>query len=169
METKLFDHEENFQKQLKDSQEFVNYWVEIIQRKICLKLNPIHSVTLQQKVLCDTQEGIEFKFDRIMKSSGNFWIEFEEKHHPDQEEYIPSGILRKDNTWLWAVGDFETLYFFPKKALLSEYRKGCSRVLPNDKKTSRAFLLPIEQATKISILELTPIEKKELAAINNGE
>jgi hypothetical protein len=155
METSVNKFEKNFQQKLEDSKEFVNYWIEIICRKLCLKLTPVYSSNLQKKSLCDTQEGIEFKWDDIQGDTKNFWIEFKEKHNPAQEEYVNSGILRKDNSWLWAIGDFEKLYFLPKRALLNEHKTKKWEEKENHKKTSWGMVLPQYRAKEISILELT--------------
>jgi len=140
MEMKL-DYKENYQKLLKESEEFVKYWMGIIQRKMCLRLTPVDSENLQKAVLCDTQEGFEFKYDRKVKETGNFWIEIGEKRDPSQKEYVPSGILRKDNAWMYCIGNYDELFFFPKQALIRMYTSRSVEIIENHEKTSRGFLL----------------------------
>ena len=140
METK-FNYKENYQKLLKESEEFVKYWMGIIQRKMCLRLTPVDSENLQKAVLCDTQEGFEFKYDRIFKETGNFWIEIGEKRDPTQKKYVPSGILRKDNSWMYCIGNYDELFFFPKRTLIRMYNSGAVKIKENHEKTSMGFLL----------------------------
>lgn len=90
--------------------------------------------------------GIEIKYDKKFRDTGNLYIELKEKSNPNNNNYIESGINRDDNTWLYVIGDYKTLFMFGKKMLyfLSfKYRK-----VENNTKTSIGFLLPIEEAKK---------------------
>ena len=155
------DYKENYQKLLKESQEFVNYWLGIIQRRMCLKLTPVDSENLQKAVLCDTQEGFEFKYDRKFKETGNFWIEIEEKRDPSQEKYVLSGILREDNAWMYCIGNYDELFFLPKRTLISLYNSGKVKTMDNNEKTSRGFLINKLTAIMHSVAELTCLDKTE--------
>ena len=147
---------DNYLKQLEESQEFVSYWIELINRKTSMELTPIYSSTLQRKMLCDTREGFEFKYDRKSSTSKNFWIEIAEKNDPTQEDFVDAGICRKDNAWMYCMGDFEKLWFLPKRKLLEEYKKGEHKILSNKAGTSRGFLLDKGYASQnISVLEIT--------------
>ena len=156
-----FNYKENYQKLLKESQEFVNYWLGIIQRKMCLKLTPVDSENLQKEILCDTQEGFEFKYDRKFKETGNLWIEIEEKRNPAQEKYVPSGILREDNGWIYCIGNYDKLFFFPKQELVNMYNSGEARIIENNEKTSRGFLIDTLTAKTTCAIELTCLDKTE--------
>lgn len=149
------NYEDNFKNELKQSREFVNYWIGVINRKMCWKLTPVDSSKLQQTQLCDTQEGFEFKWDKKFEDTGNFWIEIEEKHHPDQEKYIPSGILRDDNTVFYCIGNFNILYFVPKRTLLTAYNSGKWTIRENNQKTSKGFLVSRINIQMWSVFELT--------------
>ena len=84
--------------------------------------------------------GIEIKFDDMFSKTGNLYIEYEEKSHPNNKNYVPSGIERKDNSWLWVQGNYEVLYIFAKKDL-KRYKtelKVRHIVTP----TSKGYLLP---------------------------
>ena len=156
--------QDNYLQKIKESHEFVNYWIEIINRKISLELTPIHSSNLQRRSLCDTREGFEFKNDKISTTSKNFWIEIAEKNNPSQDEFFPSGICRKDNAWMYCMGDFEKLWFLPKRKLLEEYASKKWTVIPNKEGTSMAFLLDKEYVAKnISVLEITANLEEKVA------
>ena len=60
-----------------------------------------------------------------------------------------------DNSWMWAIGDFEQLYFLPKRTLLKEYESKKWEEKENNEKTSWGMVLPQKRAKEISILELT--------------
>ncbi len=61
--------------------------------------------------------GAEIKRDGNFRETGNLYIEVAEKAHPDRATYSPSGINRADNSWLFVIGDEETIYIFSTKYL----------------------------------------------------
>uniref|UniRef100_A0A6M3LG26 Uncharacterized protein n=1 Tax=viral metagenome TaxID=1070528 RepID=A0A6M3LG26_9ZZZZ len=94
----------------------------------------------------ENKMGVEIKHDKMFRDTGNLYIELEEKSNPDNKNYIKSGIKRNDNTWLYVIGDYKTIYIFPKNLLLKlseEYEP-----IENNTKTSIGFLLPIKEAEK---------------------
>ena len=52
--------------------------------------------------------GAEIKRDGNFRDTGNLYIEVAEKAHPSREHYTDSGIFRKDNSWLFCIGDEKT-------------------------------------------------------------
>lgn len=106
---------------------------------------------VSKKYQCSTGEnkiGIEIKYDKKFRETQNLYIEIKEKSNPDNATYIQSGIDRNDNTWLYAIGDYKTIYIFSKnilQQLSGEYNK-----IENSTKTSMGFLLPICEAEKYS-------------------
>ena len=92
--------------------------------------------------------GIEIKYDNKFRDTGNLYIELKEKKHPSNENYIPSGINRRDNTWLYIIGDYKTIYIFSKNLLLQLAKK--YNEIENATHTSIGFLLPIVEAEKYS-------------------
>lgn len=61
--------------------------------------------------------GIEIKFDDKFERTGNLYIECAEKSHPDNDQYMPSGIYRYDNSWLYAIGNYQVVYLFVTRHL----------------------------------------------------
>lgn len=94
--------------------------------------------------------GAEIKRDGMFRKTGNLYIEVEEKSHPDKSNYTPSGIHRKDNSWLFVIGDEKTIYIFSTKYL----RLLESRYFHVEKPTSRGFLMPLEEAEKYCIRKI---------------
>jgi len=93
-----------------------------------------------QLLIGETLQGIEVKFDDKYAKTGNLWIETAEKTSPELRNYSPSGIFRSDNTWLYIIGDYTTLFVFGKKTL----QRLCEDfdIIENNRRTSRGFLLP---------------------------
>lgn len=61
--------------------------------------------------------GLEIKYDRKMAGTGNIYIEVAEKSNPANEQYVPSGIYRQDNSWLFGIGDYTKFFIFTKRFL----------------------------------------------------
>jgi len=100
-----------------------------------------------QDKLGENMLGAEIKRDGKFMQTGNLYIETAEKSHPDNPAYVPSGIMRSDNSWLYVIGDEKTLYVFSVKYLRKLAGRFKSIVTP----TSRAFLMPIPDADNYCI------------------
>lgn len=98
----------------------------------------------------ESSEGIEFKFDRKLGSTGNLYIEYAETNKYGQ--WIDSGILRKDNAWLYVIGNENKLYIFEKKILAYMYYEGKDLshrdLIHKNINTSKGFLLKAAEAEK---------------------
>lgn len=102
----------------------------------------------------ESLQGIEIKYDARCTGdctyyknnpTGNVVIECFEKTHKDNPKWIPSGILRNDNTWLYVVGNHDQIWIFSKKRLKNLYdanRYGCTQTLD----TVKNMLMPISHA-----------------------
>lgn len=109
----------------------------------------------------ESLNGVEIKHDEKYRSTGNLWIEVGEKAMPRAGDFMPSGILRPDNTWLYVIGDYQTLFLFAKRTLVQIWESGKFRVIENDRKTSQGFLLPDATARKWAAL----IEESDLKPV----
>lgn len=99
-----------------------------------------------QYLVGENRIGFEIKFDERLKKTGNLYIEIAEKSHPDNKDYVPSGIYRKDNSWLWAIGNREYIYIFGKNILNLLHTPKRYQEVENKTKTSKGFLLPTEKS-----------------------
>lgn len=97
--------------------------------------------------------GAEIKRDGKFRETGNLYIELAEKSHPDNASFVSSGISRKDNSWLYVIGDEKTLYIFSIKYL----QKLSSRYRFVETPTSRGFLLPLAEAEKYCLRKLEDV------------
>lgn len=109
---------------------------------------PLVAFSSKQKQLSgENKAGIEIKLDQLMDKTGNIYIETSEKSNPKKQQYTPSGIYRDDNTWLYAIGNYSTVYIIPKKYLKMLDGKYRTTKTP----TSTGFLMPLADAEKYSI------------------
>ena len=150
---------EDYYECLHEAQEFEQFWCEVIEHKLHLKLTRIQAKENQAKFLCDTKEGFEFKHNRGMEKYKGVFIEVSQKMDKDDPDFMLSSISKRDNSWMYCIGDFTKLYFVPKKALVAEYESKKYEIKPNKKKTALGFRLPLFRLEEISVLELTPIDK----------
>lgn len=98
--------------------------------------------------------GIEIKFDERLDETGNLYIECAEKSHPNNFHFVPSGIYRMDNSWLYAIGNYRVVYVFLTRHLRWLHEKRC--FAKKEIATSKGFLLPEMIAKKYAARVLDP-------------
>jgi hypothetical protein len=117
-----------------------------------------YSSKMNQYTQGESITGIEIKYDRKWRTSGNLYIETHERTTTDRP-FVKSGILREDNTWLWAIGDDSKLFLIGKKQLLLAYRMGKYRTVVTA--TSKGFLLPVEDAEQYLAVRTVELQEGE--------
>lgn len=93
----------------------------------------------------ESANGVEVKFDRLFRQTGNLYFETAERTSTSKG-FVPSGIHRADNTWLWVIGDYSTLFIFPKNVLQLVER----RFIPKITATSKGYVMPLSEAKKLA-------------------
>ncbi len=94
----------------------------------------------------ENKQGIEIKLDRDILGTGNVSIEVGEKTRTKNLSFIPSGILRDDNSWLYIQGNYQIIFVFAKSILKLLHKSGRYQI---DKlETIQRFLLPIKDAKR---------------------
>lgn len=92
----------------------------------------------------ENKAGLEIKNDQKFRSTGNFYVEYAEKSDARNLSFVPSGIMRSDNTWLYLMGDYEEIFVFGKCHLVLAMKRPCFRHV--EIPTSKGFLLPVDAA-----------------------
>jgi hypothetical protein len=105
----------------------------------------IHSKTFQYQT-GENLQGFEIKLDRYFIGTGRLSIEVAEKTRADDKDWIPSGIYRKDRSWLYIQGNYERIYIFQKSILILLHRS--ERYKEDQTPTVKKFYLPIKDAEK---------------------
>lgn len=124
-----------------------------------------YSSTVYQQTIGESKTGAEIKHDEQFARTGNLWIEVEEKARPRPGPYVPSGIYRSDNTWLYIIGNYDHVFIFQKTLLQILHRSEKWRLLENGTKTSRGFLLPEKDATKFAAAILHPLAADRISKV----
>ena len=108
--------------------------------------------------------GMEIKFDRRAAETKNLYIECAEKSNAANENFVPSGIYRNDNTVLWFIGDRSKVYVIGKKHLRAEHKARRFELRPVKTPTSAGFLLPVERAEELAVWTIEFDQEKQEAA-----
>ena len=146
---------EYYKEKLKQGLYFQDYVCELLYQHGI----PIISYSSKeyQNMIGENKAGIEIKNDTRFRETGNLFIEISEKTNSENENFIPSGIYRNDNTWLYLIGDKEKIFVLSKKQLIILHKTGKYKQRLSDQKTSWGFLLPVCEAEKhYSIKEFFP-------------
>lgn len=149
-----------YEQCLHDGLEFQDFAVATVYREWGLPIVTYASKATQCAV-GESVTGVEMKLDRKWESSGNLYIE---THERSRAEYGWSlgGILRRDNSWLYLIGNQAGFWLFAKRHLLVAYQQTNSSsqrryeqvetIPPGESKpTSRGFLLPLRRAETLAI------------------
>lgn len=98
--------------------------------------------------------GVEIKLDNLCTKTKRMSIEIAEKSRAANYKFVPSGIMRPDNTWLYVQGNFEIVYVFSKKFLVNLYNSKKPDI--NTRPTIQTFYLSLVDADKYSLLTINP-------------
>lgn len=97
-------------------------------------------------------QGFEIKFDarctgdNATNATGRLSIEIAEKTKAENSKFVPSGIYRSDNSWLYIQGNYHQFWIFSKKLLVMLHNSG--RYEEAELPTVKKFYLPILDADK---------------------
>ena len=117
---------------------------------------------LYQHQVGESKTGVEIKHDEKYKDTGNLWIECAEKAVPRSGPYSESGVNRSDNTWLYVIGDYDTIFLFAKTLLRALGKSDRYPIRENNTKTSQGYLLPGVDAKKYAAQILFPNAQQKL-------
>lgn len=95
----------------------------------------------------ESMGGLEIKYDRKLKDTGNVFIECLAESK-DKTRMIDGGIFKKDNAWLYLIGNYEKAYVMSKQQLqklwTSNLRYGLiksGKMIPKEMSYAEGFLL----------------------------
>ena len=109
----------------------------------------------------ENELGVEIKNDKRSIDTGNFYIEYAEKSNSDNDVYVPSGILKDDNTKFILIGVINDYLIFEKTTLIKVYNRQSQLFRKTGKtdegyrfvsiKTSKGLLIRKNIANQIAI------------------
>lgn len=122
-----------------------------------------YSSKFYQQTVGESRTGVEIKHDEIYDKSCRLWIEVAEKAAPRPGPYVPSGIFRDDNTWLYIIGNYNVVFIFGKVTLRAIHDTKRYPIIESNTKTSKGFLLPDNVAQRVALCVLTPNAEQKVA------
>jgi len=147
------DYNDYYKQKLEEGQEYQDFVASVL-LKMGIVLSS-YSSKKYQYAKGESTNGIEIKCQKNYKQYGTLCIETHEKAHPENMDYIHSGIFRGDNSWLFITGDDETIYIFSHTML-----KGLNGHYDTYKTpTSKGYKLPIKDADKYCAKRIDVIEQ----------
>jgi len=114
----------------------------------------VYSSRLYQTTVGEGPVGVEIKHDEKYAETGNLWIEVAEKAYPRDGAYVPSGVFRDDNSWLYIIGDYDTVFVFAKNILQAFAKR--YNLHENRTRTSQGYLLSDAVARQSAARVLAP-------------
>jgi hypothetical protein len=139
---------EYFTKQLEEAFLFENYIANLLKDQFNMEIGAFMDAQGQYD-LGENALGIEIKNDKLVQKTGNLYIEYAEKSNANNNKYVPSGILKDDNTRYFLIGTAQKFYILPKTQLVTIYEdtlvgklKGKTRLV--EIATSKGVLLPLK-------------------------
>lgn len=142
-------YQDYYNQQLQESSEYEDLVCDTLSEKLGMVLRTYKSKKSQYEN-GENKAGFEIKYDKRFKETGNLYIEVAEKANPENKNYVASGIFRDDNTWVYVIGDKETIFIFTKRILKALKDKFQHKVTP----TSMGFIISEEQARRYAEIVL---------------
>lgn len=141
------NYKEYYATQLEDARVYQDFCANIFITQLGVAITNYQSKKYQFNK-GENVQGIEIKYDKKFRETGNLYIEVEEKSNPRNPEYVLSGIYRLDNSWLYSIGDYDTIYIFSKNVLQLMHKSNKYKMVQTQ--TSKGFLLPASVADQYS-------------------
>ena len=152
--------DEIYLPRLKVGQEYEKFIVKLFKDRCKITIT-IYNDRQDQYNIGESVEGYEIKRDGGIKKykdreyeNRNLAIETYEKSDPDNENWIESGILRKDNTIHYVQGNEEYVWVFWKKDLVYEFEKKKWPHIIGPTLSSKLMLLPLLEADKLRWMKI---------------
>lgn len=142
------NYDEYYKNNLKEAHEYQDYVCEQLIKNLGISITNYQSKKYQFNK-GENLQGVEIKYDKKFAKTGNLYIETHEKSNPNNQEYVKSGIYRLDNSWLYAIGDYQVIYIFSKRYLQTFHRSNKFKNITTP--TSKGFLINKENAEKYHI------------------
>uniref|UniRef100_A0A6M3K0U3 Uncharacterized protein n=1 Tax=viral metagenome TaxID=1070528 RepID=A0A6M3K0U3_9ZZZZ len=130
--------------------EFQDFVVDLLLKEMGLVVSN-YSSKYYQNNYGENRQGIEIKLDKRILETGNVSIEVAEKSKAENRNWIASGIMRNDNSWLYIQGNRDIVFIFGKKILRLIYEKSYKDKVWIPKPTLKTFLITFNEAEKIAL------------------
>jgi len=133
--------------------EFQDYVIQYISKNMGISISVFQSKKFQFNI-GETVQGVEIKYDarstgdctyKECLATGNVGIEVAEKSSQYNADFIDSGIYRRDNSWLYIVGNYHCAWIFSKAHLQKLHKSNTYKTIKT-LPTIKTMLLPVKDA-----------------------
>lgn len=145
--------------------EFQDFVANLLLKEMGIVISNYSSKYYQQ-AYGENAQGFEIKLDRQILETGHVSIEVAEKSKAINKSFVPSGIMREDNSWLYIQGNKKIIFIFGKKSLQQLYQAKYKDKVWQPKSTIKTFRLPIAEARKYA---LKVFENEHYGRIKGGK
>ena len=136
---------DDYESNLRDAKEFENFVSDTLMHE-CAILACVYRGKHHQVLYGESRTGIEIKYDKKFRQSGNLFIETAESCH-QSKALKKAGIYHPSDPWLFVIGDYSSFWVFATTTLRLCHERGSHRKVSTP--TSEGMLLPIEAADEI--------------------
>lgn len=147
---------EAYREHLLQGKEYEDFVSDQLRKKYGIIIQ-IYSSQRYQRDRGESAGGYEIKFDNKVKTTNNLYFEVAEKSDPSLPEYSPSGIMRKDNTWIYLIGNREYVWAFSKRQLQMLYKDkrawNAHGIEEKTSPTSVGFIYPLDKAERYMCIQ----------------
>lgn len=151
---------DKYEDNLRDAQAFEDFVSDTLFDHAAFALHTYRS-PVYQRLKGESRPGLEVKYDRRFRDTGNLYIETEERWNTEVK-FRPAGICKEGTTW-YVIGDYGKFWLFAVTTLRN-CQPHCKS--PKDTPTAKGFLLTIDKADKWAawIFDSEKIDKQAQAA-----
>ena len=123
--------------------EFQDYVLETLAKELGFVIQVFSSA--EKQLTGESIQAFEFKYDERCTDTKRISLECYEKSNANNKQWVPSGILREDNTIFYVQGNKHRFYLFFKQHLRSYLNRYKPRL---DEKygTIKTFYMPFQVA-----------------------
>jgi len=148
---------EYYEKSYASGKEFEKFATFLLLAVYYLPINVFKDAKSQMEI-GESKQGFEFKRDLQFYKTGNIFIKTKTRSNPG-EPYRNSGIYKGDNSWVYVIGDFKTIFAFGINFLkLLHKTKRYREIIGGRRNTVCGFLIPEKDAIKYCEIYLKIIQ-----------
>lgn len=146
---------------LKIGESYQEYIARVIKEQFNFTIN-YYKTKIEQYTIGESKEMFEVKLDSQIDKYNRLSIEVAEKTKASNANWIPSGIMRKDNTKWYVQGDFRKFWIFSKQKLVNYFYSNKLEVIEK-RGTIKTFYISVDTADKLAVRKIVIIQRRELA------
>jgi len=132
----------DYKEDLEAGQQYQDY---LLEKLLPHGIQLMYYTSLKKQKVGETINGIEVKYDRKFRKTGNLYITTQARA-TSNSDYHPCGVTKLDNSWLYMIGDEKDVYILGKKQLYTFFKMGNFKEFEIPQETNKGFLINIKRS-----------------------